>query len=180
MRIHALYNRSRRVLALLISVVLASVIIGCVSVRNYSHCKFSILVETVQWAILTGKEVHRAIDYSLPMGCPASVSHDAWVASLSIIVVAPLTGNIFTGHVPPEQWVCNTVNQLILYAEIHIILDMPLHGVECLFLTPWFFWWQSTNPFSSARQVVWACSYWCCVMVRYSILGIIVSYWDRS
>ncbi|KAF9458370.1 hypothetical protein BDZ94DRAFT_106179 [Collybia nuda] len=58
MRMYALYDRSRRVLALFLGVALAAVIIAC-------------------WSIFTGKEDGPTPEYFLPVGCPASLSHYA-------------------------------------------------------------------------------------------------------
>lgn len=55
MRMYALYDRSRRILALYLGVAITAVGIAC-------------------WAILTGKSDEDKLEYSIPMGCPTGLS----------------------------------------------------------------------------------------------------------
>jgi hypothetical protein len=78
-RIYALYDCDRRVLALFIVLVLVAFIVALVSLTDF-YCYSIVMVGAIiQWSILTGKKDGEAMDdiQPMPVGCPASLSHSA-------------------------------------------------------------------------------------------------------
>lgn len=73
MRMYALYERSKRVLALLLGVAIAAVAVGCVSLLlNCDNDRIQMFYH--QWSILGGKK-SKSPEILVPIGCGASLTH---------------------------------------------------------------------------------------------------------
>jgi len=75
MRMYALYERSRKVLALYIIVAVAILLVGCVSPIFSGKQYLSNILLLTQWAMLDGKE-EKPREVQIRTGCGANVLRD--------------------------------------------------------------------------------------------------------
>lgn len=114
MRIYALYNRSRRVLAFFVGVAVGVLVVGCVRSPTWPCCLWMIQTP-IQWLLVSSKSKHQPIDEVALVGCPAPLSRPEYGPLPSLKAVLTFMTNYL------ELWVCIPFEPLLRASDCYML-----------------------------------------------------------